>query len=238
MSLFQFKQFAINHDKSTIKVGTDAVLLGAWTPIAPECEHVLDIGSGCGVITLMLAQRSNAYITGIDIDKQSVEEAVENANKSPFANRVDFINLPIQDFCISENKNKFDLIVSNPPFFVNSLKSPVYKRNIGRHTDTLSFEELILAVNYCLSSLGLFAVIIPIAAKENIENLCEKQGLFCKNILQIQPLENKPANRAILLFSREEKELQTENLIIRDTSTKYTIAYQSLTKNFYLKNEL
>ena len=235
MSLFRFKQFEINHDKSTLKMGTDAVLLGAWTPIPEKCHHILDIGSGCGVITLMLAQRSNANVMGVDIDKLSVDEAIENANKSPYKNRIEFINMSIQDFCTSQRKNNFDLIVSNPPFFVDSLKSPVYKRNIGRHTDTLPFEELILAVNYCLSSFGLFAIIIPLTTKDIIQTLCKNQGLFCTNILQIQPLENKPVNRVIMLFSREEKSLQIENLIIRDADMKYTHSYQLLTKDFYLK---
>jgi tRNA1Val (adenine37-N6)-methyltransferase len=234
MSSFRFKQFEINHDKSTFKVGTDAVLLGAWTPIPMPCKHILDIGCGCGVIALMLAQRSNAQITGVDIDKQSVEEAAENANKSLWKDRINFINLSIQDFCTAEHKNNFDLIVSNPPFFVDSLKSPVYKRNISRHTDTLPFEELIFSVDYCLSSSGGFAIIIPLSAKDAILTLCKHKGLFCTNILQIQPLENKPVNRVILLFSRKEKELHTENLIIRNATAECTEMYRFLTKDFYL----
>lgn len=128
-SAFRFKQFEINHEKSTLKVGTDAVLLGAWTPIPAPCGRILDIGSGCGVITLMLAQRSNAQITGVDIDKPSIEEAAENANNSLWKNRINFINCSIQDFCTAEHQNNFDLIVSNPPFFVDSLKSPVHSRS-------------------------------------------------------------------------------------------------------------
>ena len=234
MSIFQFKQFAIKHDKSTIKVGTDAVLLGAYAPIPEKCSNILDIGSGCGVITLMLAQRSLAHITGIDIDKSSVEQSIENANNSPYSNRIKFVNISIQDFCTSGNKNNFDLIVSNPPFFVGSLKSPVHKRNISRHTDTLPFEELIFSVNYCLSSTGFFAIIIPHTTKNTIENLCKNQSLFCSNILYIKPFENKYVNRVIMIFSREEKKLQSENLIIRDLSMKYTNQYRLLTEDFYL----
>ena len=234
MSAFRFKQFEIKHDKSTFKVGTDAVLLGAWTPIPSPCTHILDVGCGCGIIALMLAQRSNAQILGVDIDENSVKEAVENAKNTTWKDRIKFVNQSIQHFCTPEHKNRFDLIVSNPPFFVNSLKSPVYERNIGRHTDTLPFEELILSVNHCLSSSGLFAVILPATAKDSIQTLCKSQNLHCTNMLQIQPTGNKPVNRVILLFSREEKELQTENLTIKNASMDYTKAYRLLTKNFYL----
>jgi len=234
MSAFQFKQFAIKHVQSAFKVGTDAVLLGAWVPIPSPCEHILDIGSGCGIISLMLAQRSNAQIIGIDIDKLSVEEAIENANNSQWKNRIKFINSSIQSFCTPEYQNKFDLIVSNPPFFVNSLKSPIYKRNISRHTGTLPFEELILSVDYCLSFSGQFAIIIPDTEKDRIQLLCKNQGLFCTKILQIQPIENKAVNRIILLFSRKEKPLQIENISIRNTNKEYTLPYQLLTKGFYL----
>lgn len=231
---FRFKQFEIQHDRSTFKTGTDAVLLGAWTAVPPHCKRILDIGSGCGIIALMFAQRSNALITGVDIDKQSVEESVENADNSLWKDRVEFVNSSIQDFCTVERKHTFDLVVSNPPFFVNSLKSPEYKRNIGRHTDTLSFEELISAVDYCLSSFGLFSVIIPVASKDTIQQLCKNRGLFCEKILQIQPTETKSANRVMMLFSREEKELLIENLIIRNQSMHYTQPYKLLTKDFYL----
>jgi tRNA1Val (adenine37-N6)-methyltransferase len=232
--VFKFKQFEIQHDRSTFKTGTDAVLLGAWTSVPYSCKRILDIGSGCGVISLMLAQRSNALITGVDIDKQSVEESVENANNSLWKDRIKFINSSIQNFCTPENKHIFDLIVSNPPFFVNSLKSPVYERNICRHTDTLSFEELILSVDYCLSSTGLFSVIIPAASKDTLLQLCKKQGLFCVKILQIQPTENKSVNRVIMLFSKEEKELIIENITLRNASMEYTQAYKILTREFYL----
>jgi tRNA1Val (adenine37-N6)-methyltransferase len=234
MSAFQFKRFRIEHDKSTFKVGTDAVLLGAWVLVPSLCKHILDIGSGCGVVSLMLAQRSDARIIGIDIDRHSVEEATENANNSPWRDRIKFINTSIQNFYTIEHKNKFDLIVSNPPFFVNSLKSPMYKRNISRHTDRLPFNELILSIDYCLSPSGLFAIIIPTTEKDTIQMLCENQGLFCTNVLQIKPIENKEVNRIILLFSRNKEFLHIENISIRNTNKEYTQSYQLLTKDFYL----
>jgi tRNA1Val (adenine37-N6)-methyltransferase len=234
MSVFQFKQFEIAHDKSAFKVGTDAVLLGAWVPIPYECKHILDIGSGCGIVTLMLAQRSKASITGVDIDENSVNEAMENADKSLWKDRMNFINTSIQNFCVPEHKHVFDLIVSNPPFFVNSLKSPVHRRNISRHTDRLPFEDLILAVKYCLSASGLFAIIIPSTVTKMIKEACKVQGLFCTAILEIQSGEHKPVNRNILLFSQEEKQLSFHHLTIRNSSNEYTNEYRLLTKDFYL----
>ncbi|MCL2132506.1 MAG: methyltransferase [Lentimicrobiaceae bacterium] len=232
---FAFKQFQIAHSKSAFKVGTDAVLLGSWVPVSDTCKHILDIGCGCGVIAFMLAQRSTAHITGVDIDAPSIEEAVENASNTQWKDRICFVNQSIQTFCTPKHKNKFDLIVSNPPFFVNSLKSPMYKRTISRHTDTLPFEELILSVDYCLSSSGLFAVILPATTCKNMQKLCKNKHLHCTNILQIHPTETKPATRLILLFSREEKELQTETLTIRNASMEYTNPYRLLTNDFYLR---
>jgi tRNA1Val (adenine37-N6)-methyltransferase len=234
MSVFRFKQFEIAHDKSIFKTGTDAVLLGAWVPVPPNCKYILDIGSGCGIVSLMLAQRSDAMITGVDIDKSSIEEARENADKSPWKNRINFKHISVQNFCTSKSKHAFDLIVSNPPFFANSLKSPVQARNISRHTDTLTFEDLILSVKQCLSISGIFGIIIPVTVTKIIQEQCKNQGLFCTAILQVQPVEYKAINRHILLFAQEEKQIQIQNLIIRNTSNEYTNNYRSLTKDFYL----
>ncbi|MDR0603969.1 MAG: methyltransferase [Bacteroidales bacterium] len=234
MSVFRFKQFEIVHDKSAFKVGTDAVLLGAWVTVPQKCRYILDIGSGCGIVSLMLAQRSDAIITGVDIDKSSVEEATGNADKSPWKNRLKFKHISVQDFCTPAYKHVFDLIVSNPPFFADSLKSPFHARNISRHTDTLSFEDLILAVSYCLSISGIFAIIIPATITKIIQEQCKSQGLFCTALLQVQPKEYKPANRNVLLFAREKKQIEIQNLVIRNPSNEYTNTYRSLTKEFHL----
>jgi tRNA1Val (adenine37-N6)-methyltransferase len=233
MSVFRFKQFDVAHDKSTLKVGTDSVLLGSWVPIPEKCKRILDIGSGCGIIALMLAQRSAAMITGVDIDKNSVEESLENAHNSPWKNRINFTHISIQNFCTSDHKQAFDLIVSNPPYFTNSLKSPVHRRNISRHTDILSFEDLIFSVDYCLSASGIFAIIIPATITKTIQKQCENKRLFCWTILQVQPFEHKPANRNILLFSQEKKQVQIHKLIIRNSLNEYTNDYRSLTKDFH-----
>ena len=217
-----------------MKVGTDAVLLGAWTPIKENCKQILDIGCGCGVISLMLAQRSSSRITGIDIDRSSIEESNENAGNSPWKNEIKFENVSVQEFCVAENKQRFDLIVSNPPFFEDSLKSPFEKRNLSRHTDTLSFEELAYCINYCLSDFGSSAVILPVIESERIITSCSNYSLFCNHILSIRPFHSKPANRVILLFSRQRQALKTENLVIRDPEGNYSEEYRQLTRDFYL----
>ena len=235
MSVFQFKQFSISHHQSTMKVGTDAVLLGSWISINRDCRQILDIGCGCGIIALMLAQRSNARIIGIDIDKSSIDEATKNAQKSSWGGRINFRQTSIQDFCVLPNKNNFDLIVSNPPFFEKSLKSPVEKRNLSRHTDTLSFEELIVSADYCLSENGCFAVIIPVKSVQKIENLALLHGFFCSKKMGIHPYSNQPANRVLLLFFRQKTKIQTEMLVVRDTDNNYTEIYRQLTKEYYLQ---
>ncbi|MCL2131381.1 MAG: methyltransferase domain-containing protein [Lentimicrobiaceae bacterium] len=216
-----------------MKVGTDAVLLGAWTE-TNAVSRVLDIGSGSGVIALMTAQRTSAQIVGVDIDFSSVEEAKHNAENSEWSNRIQFYCTDIQQFCEEKNKQAFDLIVSNPPFFVNSLKSPTVGRNQSRHTDTLSFNDLINSVLHCLSENGSFAVILPHIHEELIENLCLQNRLFCYRKLRICPKEGKNIHRVLLQFKRKKETLRQENLSIRNAENNYTDAYKELTKAFYL----
>ena len=233
MSSFWFKQFEIQHDKSSMKVGSDAVLLGAWTDTG-NASRILDIGSGSGVIALMIAQRTMAQIVGIDIDPPSVEEARWNAENSAWKNRLQFHCTSIQQFCNEKNKYAFDLIVSNPPFFVNSLKSPFQNRNRSRHTDTLSFNDLVHAVLHCLSEKGSFALILPSIHEELMENLCLQNQLFCYRKLHVRPKKDKNCNRVLFQFKREKETLCQEDLSIRDANGYYSESYKELTKDFYL----
>lgn len=233
MSFFQFKQFDIQHDKSSMKVGTDAVLLGAWTDIG-AVNSILDIGSGSGIIALMMAQRTSAQIVGVDIDDASVEEARLNAENSAWKNRIQFHCTSIQRFCEEKNKNAFDLIVSNPPFFVNSLKSPLDGRNHSRHTDTLPFSDLVAAAAYCLSEMGTFALILPSIHEEQMEKLCHRNHLFCYRKLRICPKDGKAENRVLLQFKHKKEPLCEEGLNLRNADNSYTDNYKKLTKDFYL----
>jgi len=227
--MFHFKQFSVNHSQSTMKVGTDAVLLGAWMPLPENCHTVLEIGSGCGVISLMLAQKTKANITGIDIDEKSVIEAQKNANNSPWKNRVKFIEENVQDFA-QKTTQKFDAIVSNPPFFENSLKSPENSKNISKHNDNLSFEELISAVDILLSENGRFGIILPTYAAEKLEKLLFMAHLFATKKTTIYPTPTKKANRMLMMFERKTAVCEEDTLTLRDNG--YTNEYYQLVKEY------
>ena len=160
--MFHFKQFSVEDSSSPMKVGTDGVLLGAWTPVENNAyTSILDIGTGCGVIALMLAQRiNNANIQAIDIDSGAYYNAKENFANSAWSNRLCVCECSIQSFCKSTN-SKFDIIVSNPPFFEEAVKSNKKQRNLARHTDSLPFITMIQCVDYLLKSNGTFACILP-----------------------------------------------------------------------------
>ncbi len=230
---FSFKQFSLNHSYSALKIGTDAVLLGAWTEISLQAKNILDIGCGCGIIAMMLAQKSDCQVFGIDIHQPSIAEAKENAQQSKFVNRLHFQHISIQDFATTTTE-KFDLIVSNPPFFDKALRSPVVNRNLSKHTQTLSFEELVHAVCQLLAKNGRFSLILPFSEANSFEQMCVQKGLFCQKCCIVYPKPNKNPTRAMLLFSFENKEKHIENLTIRDVSNAYMLAYKNLTKDFYL----
>lgn len=218
-----------------MKVGTDAVLLGAWLPVSENCSAILEIGSGCGVISLMLAQKTNAHITGIDIDEKSVIEAQKNIENFIWKDQVQFIHANVQDFA-QKTTQKFDVIVSNPPFFENSLKSPKTSRNISRHNDTLSLETLISTVDILLSDNGRFGIILPLAAAEKLEKLALEKHLYVTKKTWLYPLPEKKANRVLMLFERECAVYEEEDLIIRDGG--YTNEYYELVREYLLTEHL
>jgi len=226
---FSFKQFSLSHSQSTMKVGTDAVLLGAWMPVPDNCKSILDIGSGCGVISLMLAQRTKALITGVDVDKKSVIEAKKNAANSPWMNRVRFFQERIQNFT-QKTAEKFDLIVSNPPFFENSLKSPISKKNISKHNDSLTFGELANNVDTLLTQRGHFGLIMPVNSAVAFEKIMLSLKFFATKKTMIYPTRKKNANRILMLFERIPNKCEEKSLIIRDNG--YTKEYFELVKEF------
>lgn len=167
--MFRFKQFIVHDDHCGLKVGTDAVLLGT-EPITIRPKRVLDIGTGSGVVALMMAQRfPEADVTGIDILPEAVQEAGDNFAASPFADRLHAVHASLQAF--ASEPQHFDLIVCNPPYFVDSLKNPDNARRIARHTDTLSFSELLVGVQQLLTPDGVFLVILPTDAEPVIANI-------------------------------------------------------------------
>ena len=227
---FQFKNFAVQDTNSPMKVNTDAVLLGSWA-VHPDPKTILDIGTGCGVIALMLAQRTYAKITAIDIDKGAIEDASQNFDNSPWASRLEAVNL---DFAHYQSDHKFDLIVSNPPYFENSLKSPFSERNLSRHNDHLNHQQLLSGCTELIKDDGIFAVILPtdVFAKFESEALVNK--LFLHRICHIRPTEHKAPNRILAEF-RKSIAIQNviDELVLFHPNRKPTDAYKKLTSDFY-----
>lgn len=227
---FRFKQFSVDDSKCAMKVGTDAVILGAWVNVS-AADTILDIGTGCGLIALMAAQRSLARITAIDIDESATLQSKENFSVSPWHERIKTVHTAVQQF---QPDNLFDLIICNPPFFKNALKTPYLQRNLARHNDTLSFGNLIYAVNRLLNEKGTFAFILPVDEAYEVISIASSHLLFLNRCCTVFSRDDKLPNRVIAEISRKESELKIETLTIRDQKNQYTSEYKELTKDFYL----
>jgi tRNA1Val (adenine37-N6)-methyltransferase len=231
---FAFKQFNVKQDKCAMKVGTDAVLLGSW--IQPNgSTHILDIGTGTGVIALMLAQKTNASIVGIDIDVSATQQAQENVDESKFKNSITLFNTSFQDF-VKTTSLKFQLIVSNPPFFEQSLKSSDEKRSNARHADVLPFEDLLDGVIKLLDEKGKFCLILPTLEAEKFRGMAQKKGLFLSKLLRVKSRVDKDIDkRHLMQFEFTPTEFSEETMAIEeDERHSYTQAYKELTKAYYI----
>jgi tRNA1Val (adenine37-N6)-methyltransferase len=231
--MFRFKEFSIQDDQCTLKVGTDGILLGAWVEAA-NAKNILDIGSGCGLIALMLAQKSEkAKIDAVEIDRKSAKQAELNFSSSPWDKRITSLNSSFQDFS-NKAETKYDLIVSNPPFFENSLKSPRAKKNLSKHNDQLSFDELLSGAKKLLQPKGKFTLILPFETKDKFIQKAGSHHLFCSHEIYISPKSGKPFHRAILEFRKEEKKKKFEEIIILQMDNNYSGTFKNLTRDFYL----
>lgn len=238
---FRFKQFTIRHDRCAMKVGTDGVLLGAWASLQAGtegrengCLRVLDIGTGTGLIALMLAQRFPlAQIEGIDIDDEAVLQAKENVGNSPFGGR---IAITKKDFIhIDAISHQYDLIVSNPPFYQEDIFSGNLSRDIARHTASLPFEILVKNVAKLLCEAGTFCVIIPYAEAVNFIAMCAEQKLYLACRLDIQSTAQKQPKRTMLAFTYlTDSEADSSTMILYEKEGNRTSEYSELTKDFYL----
>lgn len=229
---FQFKNFKVFHDKSSMKVGTDAVLLPCLTDLS-NTHHILEVGCGSGVISLMCAQLSIAEILGIDIHRDSVEQARENFNLSPWSERLQAKPISFQELA-AKNNQKFDLIISNPPFFIGSLKSPQENRNLARHTDTLSQKDLLQSAHSLLLPHGILSLILPLTEGQELILIAKEEGFHLKSRANIKPKPSKSTNRIAIQLGLNEQEVENKELIIREENNEYTKAYKELTKDFYL----
>ena len=219
--MFQFKQFTVEQELCAMKVGTDGVLLGAW---AKGGQRILDAGTGTGVIAMMLAQRyPGARVTAIDIDEGAVRQAQQNVTKSPFAAQVTVLQETLQ-----EHQGEYDAIVSNPPFFIDSLAAPDEQRNMARHTATLTYAELMQTAYRLLSDEGELSVVVPFDYRQRMEDEAIFVGFFPSRVCAVKTTERKPAKRYLLAFRKHPCPCEKEQLTIGSED------YQALTSAFYL----
>ena len=234
--MFQFKQFSVNQDRCAMKIGTDGVLLGAWTPINKNPFSVLDIGTGTGIIALMLAQRSNAeQIDALEIDEEAYEQSVDNFENSPWSDRLFCFHAGLDEF-VEEPEDEYDLIISNPPFYTEDYKTENEQRDLARFADAMPFEDLIEAADLLLSENGTFAVVIPYKEEERFIDLCAEYELYAVKATRVKGSQKTPIVRSLLAFKRYELSVLTaDELVIEINRHEYTDDYINLTQDFYLK---
>ena len=231
---FQFKQFTVYQDRCAMKVGTDGTLLGAWANAPVAAARILDIGTGTGLVALMMAQRfPEAQVTGIDIDEDAAQQAQENVVGSPFSDRI-MINR--EDATKIDDKAGYDAIVCNPPYFVDSLSCPDPQRNTARHTDSLSYHDLMYSVSKLLKKNGIFSVIIPEDNLSKLESEAYLNGLFRSRLFHIHTTPRKPPKRCLIEFSKIAG-LQTviKDVVLEDSPGLRSDWYHQLTKDFYIR---
>jgi tRNA1Val (adenine37-N6)-methyltransferase len=238
---FQFKQFLVRQGRVAFNVGTDGVLLGAWTMVE-KAGTILDVGTGSGLIALMLAQRTalckggnGIPIVALEIDEASFGQAVVNVRESPWPDRIELVHQSFQEYS-AHRQDRFDVIVSNPPFFTDSCKPEKRDRNISRHDTLLGMGDLAAGVGKILATEGRFNVILPVEESIRLEQFCRDAGLHLGRICRVRPTVGSPVKRHLMEFRREAAASvrESEIAIEGDRRHDYTDAYRELTREFYL----
>lgn len=232
---FSFKNFKVNQDQCAMKIGTDGVLLGAWTSIENNPFSILDIGAGTGILSLMLAQRSHAeLIDALEIDDKAYEQCVENFEQSPWADRLFCYHASLEEFA-NEIEDQYDLIICNPPFFSEDYKTESAQRDLARFQDAMPFGHIIESVSKLLNENGLFSVVIPFNEETHFIKIALKFGLFPNKVLHVKGNPTSEIKRSLMTFSFQKSEIIKETLTIEIGRHEYTPEYINLTKDFYLK---
>jgi len=232
---FKFKQFSLQQDRTAMKIGTDGVLLGAWTSIANKPNSILDIGAGTGILSLMLAQRSIAEsIEALEIDEEAYEQCVENFESSPWADRLFCYHAGLDEF-IEEIEEPYDLIISNPPFYSENVSSGDAARDRARQNQSLPFDELLDGASKLLAPEGIFSTIIPFKEESDFIALANSFDLYLNRVLRVRGNATSELKRSLLTFSFSKNAVQEDELTIEVERHQYTSEYQKLTKAFYLK---
>ncbi|WP_077025069.1 tRNA1(Val) (adenine(37)-N6)-methyltransferase [Fuerstiella marisgermanici] len=230
---FHFKQFAVQQDRCAMKVGTDAILLGTWAD-GNLTPRILDIGTGTGVVALMMAQRfPAAHITAVEVDRDASEQAASNFAASQWADRLTVEHIAIQGYATHAT---FDLIISNPPFFSGSLKPPDDQRRVARHDDGLPHGDLLYAASRLQSPGGRLAVILPVDQGEEFRRLAAEYGLHCHRQCYVKPTPHKPPHRLLMEFTSNECGPTTEpELVVEIKRHEYSPEFAAMAKPFLLK---
>ena len=238
---FSFKQFHIDDRRCGMPVSTDGVLLGAWSPLSAS-KNILDIGAGSGLLSLMAAQRSMANITAIELDESAALDCQNNFSLSPWADRLTLLTCSIQQYCTLAIRHSFDHIICNPPYFDNGPQSSSALRAAARHTDSLSFDELLAAISSLLSPTGQASLILPLAGANQLLQQLEQHQLICQHTVLVASVEGKSPNRQLLLitpcssnFANQATSHSVSNLVIRKADGHYSDDFIQLSKSFYLK---
>jgi tRNA1Val (adenine37-N6)-methyltransferase len=230
--MFHFKQFSVDQSGCAMKINTDGVLLGALAT-AVDPKTILDIGTGTGVIALMLGQRfANAQIDAVELDESAARTADNNFKRSPFANRLMVYPLGFKEFFEAHPGGKYDLIVSNPPFYINSLLSPGAKKNQAKHAGEGFFEGLIQSVAEHLADNGLCWLVLPPDTGALVKELATQHGLYLQKIIHIHSFDTDAAHREVLVFGLHAVKFNDDRLVIYDGPKVYSASYQSILKNF------
>ena len=231
---FQFKQFTIRQDRCAMKVGTDGVLLGAWTDVS-GAKRILDIGTGTGLIALMLAQRSEAVIDAMEPEPDSCSQAGENIRNSPWQKRIRLFNVRLQEFYSgSFHEGKYDCIVTNPPYFIGSKVNPDPRRTMSRHAVYLTRDELLNGIDCLLDKSGKFSVILPVTEAGLFQDKAANGNLFCTRKLHVKPLPGKGVKRVLMQFEWTEKPVEERTIVLETTGRHgYSDEYRELTRAFY-----
>lgn len=232
---FRFKQFTVWHDQCAMKVGTDGALLGAWVRLKATDRFLLDVGTGSGLIALMMAQRSQALIDAIDIDQPACQQAAENARRSPFAGRIAVHHKALTDYEPQEDR-RYDLIASNPPYFIQSLKCPNAARSHARHADSLTLPSLLADSSRLLASQGRIALVLPFDQREALLEEAKAQGLYAQRETHVSSRLNLPPKRLLIELGQQPAETLIDSLAIEaDESRRYTSEFIALERPYYLK---
>jgi tRNA1Val (adenine37-N6)-methyltransferase len=229
---FQFKQFTVWHDKCAMKVGTDGVLLGAWASVQ-NAHKILDVGTGTGLVALMLAQRSlpDADIIALEIDEAAAGQARENVTRSPWKERVEVVQTDFRDY---QSSDKFDVIVSNPPYFVDSLECPDQQRNAARHNGSLTYEELLEGVVGLLAEDGTFTIVIPADVADRVKMIAATKNLYAVRQLNVITKPGGIPKRTLITFTFSNQECVIEELLTELARHQYSEKYIALTREYYL----